>query len=338
MKRISHRWEQRKYLQIMGAILLLLSAAACNGRNPQPDAYTIGVVNLSPVLDPVLAGFKEGMTELGYVEGENVTYLYDGATADIAALTPAAEKVVAADVDLILSISTPATMAVQQATAGTDIPVVFASIFDPVAVNFVDSLRQPGGNLTGVHWGIGEGRRLEWLLQVAPDVTRIYIPYNPDDPSPVLALAQMQKMAAELGVELVVREARTPAEIDTAVAQTPADVDALIMLPDSMVSTRMEAMAQIALERQIPFSVPTGEMVRDGGLIAFGFSFPASGRQAARLADQIFQGVAPAELPVETDEFFLTINLDIAEQIGLYIPNDILMQADEIVRPKTQQD
>lgn len=315
---------------LMGLWLGIL--AGCALRPSAPPPVIIGVINFSPTLDPVFAGFKQRMTELGYVEGKNITYLYEGAPADIAELDPIARRLMAANVDLIFSISTPATQAAQRATAGTRTPVIFAAIFDPVTVGFVDSLTAPGGNLTGVYWGLSEGRRLEWLLRVAPDVEHIYIPYNPDDLSPVLALARVQEAAAHFDVSLALRQARTLAEIETAVAQIPPETDALLLLPDSLVSTRIDLLTQAALERQIPFTVPTGELVQKGALISFGFSFPSSGRQAARMADQVLQGVDPAELPVETDEFFLTINLKTARAIGLNIPNDILLQADEIIR------
>jgi ABC-type uncharacterized transport system substrate-binding protein len=137
---------------------------ACGAR--EPEARAIGVVNLAPGLDDAVAGFKEGMAELGYVEGENVTYIYEGATNSIDTLDSVAQGLVEADVDLILSITTPATQAAQWATAGTEILVVFVPVTDPVGAGIVDSLRNPGGNITGVTFGTQEGRRLEWLIQM----------------------------------------------------------------------------------------------------------------------------------------------------------------------------
>ncbi len=142
---------------------------------PPLQNYTIGVINTVPDLDATLEGFKEGMTELGYVEGENVTYLYEGATVDMDELDSVAQGLAAANVDLILSITTPATQAAQRATADNNIPVVFVPVTDPVGAGLVDSLKSPGGNITGVTFGIQEGRRLEWLIQVAPAIEQVSV-------------------------------------------------------------------------------------------------------------------------------------------------------------------
>ena len=164
-------------------IIANLLLVAC-GENQK--TYTIGVVNPTSGLDDTVEGFKKGMAELGYIEGKNLTYIYEGAVNSIETLDPVAQRLVEANVDLILSITTPATQAAQRATADTDIPVVFVPVTDPVGAGLVESLRQPGGNMTGITFGLQEGRRLEWLLQIVPTIKQIYIPHNPDDRSAVL--------------------------------------------------------------------------------------------------------------------------------------------------------
>jgi len=306
------------------------SLSACGAREPEPR--TIGVINIVPDLDKTLEGFKEGMAELGYVEGENVTYLYEGATVDMRRIDSVAQGLVEADVDLILSITTPATQAAQRATAGTDIPVVFVAVTDPVAAGIVDSLRDPGANITGVTFGAQEGRRLEWLVRIAPTIEQIYVPYNPEDQSPVLALGMVSETATHLGVELITREVRTPEEIMPAIEHVPEEADAIFFLPDSLLSTRMSDLVIAAIELQLPTSGANAEAVMEGVLCSYGMEQISSGKQAAHLADQIFRGVKPADLPVETAEFYLAINLRTAEAIGLYIPDEVLRQADIIVR------
>ena len=135
-----------------------------------------------------------------------------------------------------------------------------------------------------------------------------------------------------LGVELFTREARTPEEVAAAIENIPEEADAIFFLPDSLVSTRIFDFIKAAAELQLPTSGANTEIVKDGVLTAYAFEQINSGKQAARLADQIFQGVKPADLPVETAEFHLTINLKTAEAIGLDIPDEILLQADIIVR------
>ncbi len=302
---------------------LLLSACGA-----EQETYTIGVVNFTVGLDPVIEGFKEGMAELGYIEGENITYIYEGASGSIDGLDPIAQGVVKADVDLILSLTTPATQAAQRATAGTDIPIVFVPVTDPVGAGVVDSLTKPGGNTTGITFGTQEGRRLEWLIQVVPTIEQIYAPYNPKDQSAVLALETAKEAATKLGVELITPEVNTPEEVLVAIENIPEEVDAIFVLPDSMVGLQRAAINGSGL----PTSGPNATAAIDGSLTGYGFDLTAAGKQAARLADQIFQGIEPADLPVETAEFYSAVNLKVAEAIGLDISDTVLRQADIIIR------
>jgi putative ABC transport system substrate-binding protein len=310
-------------------VVLSLLLAACGGGQ---KTYTIGVINLSPSLDDIVEAFKEGMTELGYVEGENVTYIYEG-PAGIDKLDAVAQGLVEADVDLILSLTTPATQAAQRATAGGDIPVVFVPVTDPVGAGIVDSLTKPGGNITGVTYSVQEGRRLEWLIQVAPTIEQIYIVYNPEDQSPVLALETVSETATQLGIELITREASTPEEITVAFENIPEEADAIFFLPDSVVNARIDDWLETAIELKLPTSGSNTSLVEDGALTTYGIDLTVSARQeAARLADQILRGIKPGDLPVEMAEFYLAINLKTAEAIDLDIPDEILLQANIIVR------
>jgi putative ABC transport system substrate-binding protein len=320
--------QQLKYLPILFVLFIVTSLllTACDGGQ---KTYTVGVVNFTPSLDGIVEGFKEGMTEFGYLEGENITYLYEGATGRIETLDSVAQGLVEADVDLILSITTPPTQAAQRATAGTDIPVVFVPVTDPVGAGIVDSLRNPGGNITGITFGIQETRRLEWLIQVVPTIEDIYIPYNPEDRSAVLALEMASAAAPELGVELITRGVRTPEEIMAAIEDIPEEADAIFFLPDSLMG--VHAAKFVTLQLPTSAADPTSMKAFDM-LTSYGIDITAAGKQAARLADQIFQGIKPTDLPIETAEFYLAINLKAAEAIGLDISDEILLQADIIVR------
>jgi putative ABC transport system substrate-binding protein len=291
------------------------------------------VLNIAPNLDESLTGFKQGMTELGYTEGKNIRYLYDGPTREISKLPAAARNLLAAKVDLILTITTPATLAAKEATAGIGPPVVFTIVTDPVGAGIVQSMRQPGGNIAGVTFGPQEARRLEWLVRIAPDIRQIYVPFNPKDKSPVLALKMARNAAAKLGVELITREVRDSETLAEAVLKIPAEADAVFFLPDSYIGTRMPDLVAAATKRDLPFSVANIMDVRNYDILtSFGIDQHLCGKQAARLADQIFKGAKPSDLPVEVAEFFLAINLKVAKTIGLTIPDEILRQADIIIR------
>ena len=322
---------KKGWMILVGVVVLSLLLAACGGP-AKPKTYTIGVVNLAPTLEDTITGFKQGMTELGYIEGENVTYIYAGPAGSIDELDGKAQDLVKAKVDLIFSISTPAAQAAKKATADNNIPVVFGILTDPVGAGVVTSLAQPGGNITGVTFGPQEVRRLEWLTRIAPAVKRVYIIYNSNDTSAKLALKIVNDNAANLGFEIVSREARNPDEIAAALSDFPENIDALYLLPDSQTEAKLADILAVATARRLPTSVANVDRVKDGPLYSYAMKQLPVGRQAARLADQILKGTKPADLPVETTEFFLAINLKTAQAIGLTVPDDILSQADTIFR------
>jgi putative ABC transport system substrate-binding protein len=317
-----------KLLTLMVVVVLVASGCGVT----KPKTYTIGVINLAPTLEGTLTGFQKGMTELGYIEGENVTYVYAGPAGSIDKLDEIAQNLVKAKVDLIFSITTPAALAAKKATANNHIPVVFGVLTDPVGAGVVTSIAQPGGNITGVTFGPQEAQRLAWMTKIAPNVKRVFIIYNSNDSSAKLAFKTATETAGKLGMEIVSREARNPDEINAALADFPADVDALYVLPDSVVESKLEDLLKVANERHLPTSVANIDRVADGPLYSYAMQLEPTGKQAAHIADQILKGIKPADLPIETTEFFLAINLKTAEALGLTIPDNILSQADQIYR------
>lgn len=314
-------------LMVLSALLL----AACD--REEPKTFTVGILNILPTLDDAVTGFKEGMAELGYVEGRNIRYLYEQPSRDMSKLVGTAENLAANRADLILTITTPATLAAKKATADSGLPVVFAIVTDPLGAGIVDNIQHPGGNVTGVTFGPQEPRRLEWLLKLAPTIKQIYVPFNPQDKAPVLALTMVQAAAKKLGVELITREVFDSASLEDAVSNIPAAADAIFLLPDTLRGTRLADMVNKATELRLPVSVSNTVGVREYGMLtSYGFDLRSCGKQAARLADQVFKGTRPADLPVETAKFYLAINLKVARAIHLDIPDEILRQADIIVR------
>ena len=155
----------------------------------------------------------------------------------------------------------------------------------------MDSLRQPGGNITGVTFGSQEGRRLEWFVQIAPQIKKLYVPYNPGDQSSVLSLQTVRGIAAKIGVELMTREILTQEELKAAIENIPAQADAVFLLPDSMISARLSDLTKAAIERKLPVSGANVDVVKTGNVLtSFGCDLILMGRQAARLTDQIFRG------------------------------------------------
>jgi putative ABC transport system substrate-binding protein len=317
-------------LIVLTLLLVIPLLVACGGK--KEEQYTIGIINLATNLDSVIEGFKGRMAELGYVEGENITYIYDGPAPSIGDLDGIAQKLVDADVDMILSVSTPATQAAQRATADNSIPVVFAVVQDPIVSGIVTNLSEPGGNITGITFGPAEGKRLEWLTQVAPGIERVYIPYNVDDPAPNASLELVSDAADKLGVELVLQPARNTEEVAAAIENIPDDVDAMMTLPDSIVSQSMNDLIAAAIEHKLPYSVTVSSLVARGALTSYGMESVPVGEQSARLADQILKGTDPGDIPVEVAEFFLSVNLKTADAIGLEISDELLKQINIVIR------
>lgn len=329
--------KQTCYLQIVFCTVLVLGVSlmlsACDAAEKPP---TVGMLNLLSPLDVALDGFKAGMTELEYVDGESVNYIYDGATNDPDQLAAQAQELVDAEVDLIFCVTTPACLAAQAAAADAETPVVFVAVTDPVAAGLVEDYVQPGGDFTGVTTGArnfaNEGRRLEWLLAAVPEAQRVYLPHNPEDPTVSASLAVVAEAAAALDVELMLAEVRTPEEVQDALVNMPEGADAMFVLADQLVVSDTRALVSAASARNLPLSTPNSAGPQLGALMSYGSDFSVSGKQSAGLADQILQGANPAELPVETPEFFLVLNLETAATIGLEIPDDVLRQADTIIR------
>ena len=322
-------------LCIMLAILIFIGAYFyITSHTSQPKTVAIGVVNPTLTLDPVLDGFKAGMAKLGYIEGNNITYIYQGPTGSIKSLGPAIQKLIEAKVDLIFSASTPATIQARQAAEGIGIPVVFGPVNDPVKSGIVGSLRNPGGMVTGImaSSAVFVPKGLEWLLAIAPDTELIFVPHNPGDKSSVIGLNALQKAADTYRVELIVREIYKPEEVDDISEYITEGVDAVFLLPDNLVLTRTNDFIKISYERALPLASSIYPHAKAGALMGYGFDSASIGQQAARIAHQVLDGVRPTDLPVETSEFFLGINLKTAQTIGLDIPDEILRQADHIVR------
>lgn len=202
---------------------------------------------------------------------------------------------------------------------------------DPVDAGVVDNLRNPGGNITGVKVGGHVQKQVEWLLKIVPGVKGIFVPYNPNDKSGTQGLIQLQEIVAKLGVEILVRETPTSKDIKKATTAIPEEAGAILMLPDNLILTYTHDFAKAGIKHSLPTVSLSIDQAEAGALIGYGFDNYSIGKQSARLAGQILKGTKPGDLPVETADFFLTINLKTAKAIGLDIPNNILHQADNII-------
>lgn len=319
-----------KYLPIFFIITSLLVSACSGVSAAQPKTYTIGVVTEITDMTDLLNGVKAEMTKLGYVEGENVTYIYHAPVGiDQQANEQEIKSMLDQKVDLLLTMGTAPTLTAKQAVEGTDIPVVFVPFIKPVEEGVVASLRHPGGNLTGVQTLVPAPKALEWLLKVVPDTKKVYIPYNPVDRVSVIFSESLPDVAAQLGVELIMDEVSTTDEVRSALKTLSKDTSVLFM-PAPSFNQDLAALKQLAIEQ----GIPAGAVSPDATDVLFACTVDTTqqGRQAAGLVDKIFKGIKPGDLPVETASFFVVINLKTAQTVGLNIPDTLLRQADDVIR------
>lgn len=315
-------------------ILPLLAAAQQPGR-----MYRIGVLSelSQDAADrshgSALAGIKDVLRELGYVEGQNTNFEYRYAADQYDRLPALAAELIRNRVDIIIVSSTPATLAAKQATA--KVPIVMAS-GDPVGAGLVASLARPGGNVTGVFVPHGElsGKRLQLLQEVVPGLSRVAVLWNSGNQFSVLEMKDIQVAARTLGLTLQSFAVRNPRDLDHAFAAISRKrPDALIILMDPFTYANQRRIAAFAIRSRLPASHVYREFPEVGGLMSYGVSLPALRRLIATYADKILKGAKPADLPVEQPtRFELVINLKTAKALGLSIPQSVLVQADEVIK------
>lgn len=327
--RVTWQLSTIRLLLVTGLLILAVEFVMASGIK---DQYVIAAVIYGKNNAATWEGFKEGMEEKGYIEGENVTYLFDDINHIIEKLDANITKIMNDKPDLIFAATTPVAIAVTKATKFNKIPVVFGPVNDPVSVGIVKEQRRPGENVTGVMLTDSTAKELEWAIKIAPRIKRILLPYNPNDKSSVISMQKASDATKMFNLTLDAREVRSHKEINTLLATFPDGVDAIFLPRDGMVMSRVEDFAKVANPNKIILTGTRVEMAERGALFGFGFNGFMIGKQMARLADQILQGRKPGDLPVETAENYLSINLKTASMLGITISEHILRQAHTIIR------
>jgi len=295
------------------------------------ETHVIAYINPNPTEFEGAQGFLQNLPKFGYVYGENTTIL-KCETTDKAEVEKFIKEMVAQKVDLIFTMTTPATKMAKEITHGTGIPVVFI-VYDAIGSGVVENLLQPGSNLTGVQLRGSTPKSLEKLLEIAPAAKHILTPVCFDTGAANRSLEDLGEATEQLGMQLTVSEVKTVDELHAAMDTMPQDIDAIFIVHTWLVGTNLEPVITAAIKRKIPvFSA--GHVHFDNGLLfSYGPRNEEAGMQVARLADYILaHDIPPAEMPVETSDFFLGVNMKTATASGIEIPYNILQQADFISR------
>jgi putative ABC transport system substrate-binding protein len=319
---------------VAGALLAAPLAAEAQQAAKGPRVGYLGTnLSASPHLPEA---FRQGLRDLGYVEGHNLVIEYRFAEGKGERFPTLAAELVALKIDVIVATSTPAALAAKQATK--TLPIVFIAVADPVTSGLVTSLARPGGNITGSSNVASDlvGKALEQLKQAVPGVSRVAVLWQPGgqgERTDKDMLKGAEGAARALGVQLQFVEARGPADFDRAFSDmTRARADALSVLPSPMFFNERTRLVDLAAKNRLSAVYPWRDGVDAGGLMAYGPNIADLFRRAATYVDKILKGAKPGDLPVEQPtKFELVINLKTAKALGLTIPPSLLQRADQVI-------
>jgi putative ABC transport system substrate-binding protein len=326
---------------LVWVVVMAMLMSGC-GSATKDKVYKVGVLSGLDAFIGITDGFKTKMAELGYVEGKNVVYdiqTVSNVANDKAKAQEILEKFVADKVDLIFTFPTGAAEIAKTVTAGTNIPVVFANT-SVVGSDLIKSVREPGGNLTGVQ---SRGpdlapKRLDFLHQIAPNVKKVLILHNPDYATSVGSLKVLEPLAPELGIELVVVIIHNVADIESGLQQQIQDgqvmVDAILVIPETVNQSPegWNAISTFATKNNLPVAGSTAIQIKQGAIFTYAPDNIEVGKLAASLTDKILQGADAGKQPILTPEGWLRINYKRAQELGLTVPEVLLKQANEIIR------
>lgn len=326
------RWS---ILAVFAAFTLVLSACGAQ----KPKVYHVGVLSGLDFVSTITDGFKAGMTDLGYVEGQNIVYDVQNTNVDIDAYRHVLQGFVANHVDLILAFPTEASLEAKAATAGTTIPVVFNFAMIE-GIDLVKSVREPGGNITGVRHTGAEltVKRFEMIREIAPKATRMLVPYLAGYPNVAAQLEALRPVAAAAGVTLVEVPAANPSALEAALQTRAASgepgVDAIILLSEPLAVTpeTYVVLGKFASTHTLP--IGGSLLMKEGNTALFNLNVDpiGAGRQAAPLADKILRGAPAGSIPVVSPEGYLQVNYREAQKLRIPVPEGWLIQAKEIIR------
>jgi ABC-type uncharacterized transport system substrate-binding protein len=319
---------------ILIAVTLLAVAVIAEAQQPKKVPRIGFMIGTSPSIIPDrIEGFRQGLRELGYVEGKNIIIEYRVAEGKVERLPDLLAELVRLKVDVIVT-GGIVNRAAKEATV--TIPIVIAFDNDPVENGLVVSLARPGGNITGLSALYPElsGKQLELLKEIVPRLSRVAVLGSSFEPGNTHVVREVEAAAEALGVQHLYLDLQDAKDIETAFrAASKGRANALLVLSGTIVLSQRTQIATLAIKSRLPAIYPRPEFVEDGGLMTYGPSITDLYRRAATYVDKILKGTKPADLPVEQPmKFEFIINLKAAKQIGLTIPPNVLARADKVIK------
>lgn len=323
---------RRKFIALLGSAAVAWSGAARAQQKVMPVIGILSGVSPGPYA-PFVTAFRQGLSDTGYVEGQNVAIEHRYAEGSYGRLPALAADLVGRKPDVIAAFGLTATLAAKAVTS--TIPIIFVSGADPVAAGLVASLARPGGNLTGITFTNSEvlSKRLELLCELVAQARVIALLVNPNSPNTDRYIGDVWVAARAKGLQLHIPRAGTESELDASFASLGQKrVDGVVVVGDAFFNSRREQLVALASGYAVPAIYVFREFADAGGLISYGTSQTAVYRQVGAYTGKILKGAKPADLPVEQPtKFELVINLKTAKALGLTVPQLLLARADEVI-------
>jgi putative tryptophan/tyrosine transport system substrate-binding protein len=318
---------------LVGIFIVALLGTLFDVEAQETRLYRIGVLLQGGPYSAAIDGLRDGLRGLGLEEGRQFRLDVRDVKGDLRQVSAAARHLEERRVDLIYAIATSVTLEAKRATNA--VPIVFYVGTDPVAVGLVESIRKPGGRLTGINGQTGDltAKRLELLKEMLPRLHRVVTFYSPDNPAAKQSVTVARDAARLLRVELVERPVVSVEALRSSLhALRPGEVDALLFVSDAMVNSQEEFILDTAKAKKLPTMLPYSASLPKAALASYGESYYTLGRLSAKHVQRVLLGADPGNLPVEqTDRVHLVINLKTAKVLGLTIPSSVLARADQIV-------
>ncbi len=313
------------------AVSLLCTTALADVSAPRIPR--IAVITTPGAQSDLEAGLRDGLRELGYVEGRNIILERRPSVGTDEEMPALVEDLSRLKVDLIVVSSTLPARAALRLTA---LPVVFAPVSDPVGTGLAESLRRPGGNATGISVPLTDltAKRFEILRLMRPHARRIACLVNVSNPAGRLQLDEAQAAASALGVQLIRWDAKSNAELEAVLKAIPHKAsDGVLITGDLLFLINRSKISRALYQTRLPAITPTREFLGEAGLISYGPGGREAARRAAAYVDKILKGAKPAELPIEElSQFDLVLNLRVARALGIVVPEELLLRANEVIR------
>jgi putative ABC transport system substrate-binding protein len=320
---------------LLAVLTLAISACGRGTPGPQKQARVAYIeTSTSAATTPIVDGFRRGLREHGWEEGQNLTVDLRFAEGNEDRLPALVQELLALQPDVILAATTQATRVAQQATTTT--PIVFAGLADPIGAGIIQDPARPGGNATGTSLQTANlhGKHLQFLREIVPGVTKVVVLVNPSGPS-LTAVEPLQENAASLGIEPLFEYVTSAADLEPALDRAMSQgAQALIALPDALFFNDRSLLVRLAAARSLPDVYWERTFAEDGGFIAYGGNRAEAFRRASTYVDKILRGAKPGELPVEQSaQFELVVNRRTQERLGLVIPVSVADGVTEWLQP-----